>query len=342
MSPRRDPATRRALPWLLGALLLAASALFVRARVQRAVREHPPLGRFIEVDGVRLHLIDAGEPLDDEAVVLLHGNGTMALDFVLAGTVDALSPMRRVIAFDRPGFGFSERPRGRRWTPEAQAALLSKALTQLGVRRAVVLGHSWGTLVAISMALAQPRQVSHLVLASGYYYPTVRADALLLSPPALPIIGTLLRHTLSPLLGRLMWTPIMRRMFGPAPVPPSFAVFPKWLALQPHQLRAAAAESAGMIPAAWRLHGRYAELSMPVTILAGSDDRQVQTALHAERLHRELPGSSLQVVPGQGHMLQHLAPEVVEHALREAAGLLPQPVAAGAAKGFSAAVEGTA
>jgi pimeloyl-ACP methyl ester carboxylesterase len=323
---RRPDSPRRALPWVAALLLLAASAMFVRARVQRAVREHPPLGRFIEVDGVRLHLVDAGEPLDDEAVVLLHGNGTMALDFVLAGTVDAIAPMRRVIAFDRPGFGFSERPRWRRWTPEAQAALLARALDQLGVRRAVVFGHSWGTLVAVAMALDHPERVSRLVLASGYYYPTLRIDAALLSPPALPLIGTLMRHTISPLLGRLMWTPIMRRMFGPAAVPPSFTAFPKWLALQPRQLRAAAGESAGMIAAAWRLQKRYAELSMPVTILAGSDDRQVQTAAQSERLHRELPGSALQVVPGQGHMLQHLAPEVVEHALREAAGLLPHPV----------------
>ncbi|WP_354171725.1 MULTISPECIES: alpha/beta fold hydrolase [unclassified Bradyrhizobium] len=47
-----------------------------------------------------------------------------------------------MVCFDRPGFGHSQRPRLRVWTAAAQAALLAKALNQLGVRDPVVLGHS--------------------------------------------------------------------------------------------------------------------------------------------------------------------------------------------------------
>jgi pimeloyl-ACP methyl ester carboxylesterase len=110
--------------------VLAAAALTNHALARRAERRNPPEGKFTTVDGVRLHYIERGT---GPVIVLLHGNGTMARDFVLSGVLDLLAKDHRVIAFDRPGFGFSERPRGRIWTAEAQAALLQKALLGLDV-----------------------------------------------------------------------------------------------------------------------------------------------------------------------------------------------------------------
>ena len=101
-----------------------------------------------------------------------------------------------------PGYGYSTRPR-RLWTPDAHARLFKNALAKLGVERAIVLGHSWGTLVALALALEYPPLVRNLVLASGYYYPTLRADTFLLSPPAIPVLGDAMRHTISPFIARL-------------------------------------------------------------------------------------------------------------------------------------------
>ena len=84
------------------------------------------------------------------------------------------------------------------------ARLFQKALGQLGIERAIVYGHSWGTLVALALAFEFPAFVRGLVLASGFYYPTVRADAFLFSPPALPVIGDAMRWTISPLIARGM------------------------------------------------------------------------------------------------------------------------------------------
>jgi pimeloyl-ACP methyl ester carboxylesterase len=302
---------------LASAVALGVSALVVREKVQRTERANPPGGRYICIDGVRLHFYERGS--GDDVLALLHGNGTMALDFALAGLIDEAARTRRVIAFDRPGFGYSTRPDDRRWTPEAQAKLLLSAFEALGVQRATVLGHSWATLVAIAMALQAPQVVQRLVLVSGYYYPTPRLDALLSSPPVLPVIGTVLRHTVAPLQARLLWPLLMRKMFGPRDVPSSFAMFPKWMALRPGQLKAAAEESVGMIAAAARLSQQYDRLTMPVAILAGTNDRQAFPSLHAERLHAALSNSTLTLVPGQGHMLQHLAPDVVLRAALEPA-----------------------
>jgi len=97
--------------------------------------DDPVVGRFITVDGTRLHYIDrgAGTP-----VVLLHGNGSTIGDFVASGITACARGGHRVIAFDRPGFGYSERPRGIAWTPVVQADLIAGALERMGIEQAVV------------------------------------------------------------------------------------------------------------------------------------------------------------------------------------------------------------
>ena len=147
----------------------------------------------------------------------------MTGEMTASGIVDALAADHRVIVFDRPGFGYSERPRGRIWTPAAQAALLRQALDLLGVERPVIVGHSWGTLVTLEMALRDPDRTAGIVLLSGYYFPTFRPDVPLLFWPAVPIVGDVLRYAISPWLGRLSKPLLYKWLFAPAPVTSSFA-----------------------------------------------------------------------------------------------------------------------
>src|SRR5882672_10949200 len=121
----------------------------------------PAVGRFITVDGTRLHYIDRGSGIP---VILLHGNGSMIGDFVSSGITERLGPGHRVVTFDRPGFGYSERPRGRTWGPFEQAKLLLRAFSLLGIERPIVVGHSWGTLVALALALEDREKIAGLVL----------------------------------------------------------------------------------------------------------------------------------------------------------------------------------
>ncbi len=196
--PTSSTMAQKALPIAAGVVVAAvASALLNRWLAQKAERSNPPLGQFITVNGVRLHYVERGT---GTPLILLHGQGSMIQDFQSSGLIDLAAKNYRVIAFDRPGFGHSERPRTTIWTPEAQACLIATALKEMGVPRAVVLGHSWGTLVALALALKYRQQVQALVLASGYYYPTVRADVVILSQPAIPLIGDLLKpHSISSL-----------------------------------------------------------------------------------------------------------------------------------------------
>jgi pimeloyl-ACP methyl ester carboxylesterase len=308
------PFLRRHLPLLLGAAAaLVASALFVRAKTSAAERDNPPEGHFLTVRGVRLHYVERGQGVP---LVLLHGNGSMVRDFATSGLLDRAARSYRVIVFDRPGYGHSERPRTRVWTAAAQAGLIYDALQELGIERPIVLGHSWGVFVALRLALAHPDYVRSLILLSGYYYPTPRLDVPLLSPPAIPIVGDLMRYTISPLVGRLLWPAMLRRIFSPTPVPERFRDFPVWMGLRPSQLRASATETALMIPTAMALAKHYRELTMPVMLMDGADDRLLDANLHSGGLHQTLPGSELWLVPGAGHMVHHSAPDAVLAAIQ--------------------------
>ena len=296
--------TKKAVSIAAGVVAAAAGATLLNHWLARkAEHRNPPRGRFITVQGVRLHYVERGKGV---ALVLLHGNGSMIEDFQSSGLIDLAAKKYRVIAFDRPGFGHSERPRGTSWTPEAQAGLLAAALEKMGVPSAIVLGHSWGTLVALALAMDYPAQVQALVLASGYYYPTARADVIILSPPAIPIVGDLLSHTISPLLSRMMWPLLLRKIFGPSPVPNKFTGFPKEMAVRPSQIRASAAEAAMMIPAVRRLQKEYGQLHVPVAIVAGAQDRLIESE-QAVRLNGNIPQSTLRCVPGAGHMVHQTA-----------------------------------
>src|SRR3984893_7943048 len=77
---------QKALPIAAGVVVAAvASALLNRWLAQKAERRNPPLGRFITVDGVRLHYVERGT---GTPLVLLHGNGTMIEDFQSSGLID--------------------------------------------------------------------------------------------------------------------------------------------------------------------------------------------------------------------------------------------------------------
>ena len=269
-----------------------------------AERKNPPIGNFIECEGVRLHYLVRGDPVAP-SVVLFHGNGSLIQDLIISGLVDRLARRNRVLCFDRPGFGYSERPRARIWTATSQAALFVKALDQLGVREPVVLGHSWGALVAVAIGFQNDYPIRGLVLASGYYFPTLRWDFWMMSGPAIPVLGDLVRHTVAPIISWAILPALLRKLFAPRSIPEEFKDrFPASLTLRPKQLRAAAEESAFLIPEATRLQARYSSIRCPVHIFHGTGDQLIEPE-QARRLHNVLSSSDLHLVDDAGHMVTY-------------------------------------
>jgi pimeloyl-ACP methyl ester carboxylesterase len=298
----------------VAAITLGGAALIVNRQAAKAQKAYPSKGSFVSAAGVRLHYVELGQ---GRPVVFLHGNGMMVEDMLISGVLAAAANHSfRAIAIDRPGFGHSERPRGTAWTAATQAELLPRVFALLGIERPIVVGHSLGTMVALALALDHPDQVSGLVLASGYYYPTARADVVLVSPPATPILGDLLCYTVAPLLGELMAPRMIGKMFMPQAVPARFdREFPFGLMLRPSQIRAAAKDATHMIPDAFGMADRYPGLTCPVAILAGDADAVVDLEAQALRLHAAVPGSMLDVFAAAGHMIHHADPARVVRAI---------------------------
>jgi pimeloyl-ACP methyl ester carboxylesterase len=303
MRPSRSSASSS--PSLLAGIAAASVGIAAWAawRGRRAEREHPPIGQFIDVDGVRLHYIDEGE---GPTVLLVHGNLVTLQDFIASGLVARLSKRHRVIAFDRPGFGFSTRPRDRVSTPQEQAALFQHALRRMGLTSAVVVGQSLGCLIALAMAIEPRIDIRGLTLISGYYYPTARYDVLLTAPAAIPVVGDVIRYTVSPVMGRLLLDQNVRAMFAPSDVPPEFGRYvQRQIVLRPSQMRAIGEDAACMVPAASELSKHYREVNIPVRIFAGEDDVVVDPQAHSSRLARDIPQSVLSVIRHGGHMVHY-------------------------------------
>lgn len=310
------------------AIILVVLAVANYAVARWAERRNPPKGSFIEVDGVRLHYSDRGT---GPPVLLLHGNVVTGDDYNTSGVAERLIGTCRVIIFDRPGFGYSERPRWRPWKAMEQAELLHKALAELGVQRPVVVGHSWGTLVALALAIRYPADTAGLVLLSGYYFPTFRVDAALVAPGAIPLLGDILRYTISPLFGWLTMPLTKRIMFAPAPVAARFrAEYSTAMALRPSQIRASCVDGTFMMSSAKGLRAHYGELSLPVVIMAGDGDKVVSPR-HAERLRAAISGSTLRIFEGAGHMVHHVATDQVVETIGSVAHTPAKPVREGAA-----------
>jgi pimeloyl-ACP methyl ester carboxylesterase len=195
-------------------LALAGSALLASRRTAQAERAHLAKGSFVTVEAVRLHYVEKG---NGPPVVFLHGNGAMVEDMLISGVVDYASSAYRAVVFDRPGFGHSNRPQDRSWTPSTQAALFANACAQLGLGAPIVVRHSWGALVALALALNHPQSIGGIILASGYNFPTPRTDVTLLSPPAIPILGNVITYTVAPFIGDVIGWPLVAKMFAPQP-----------------------------------------------------------------------------------------------------------------------------
>jgi pimeloyl-ACP methyl ester carboxylesterase len=286
------------------AVATAALSLVAARRIERAA---PPQGGFLEIDGQRLHVLDRGQ---GPPVVLIHGLCGQIGNFDYA-LVERLTQTFHVMAFDRPGSGYSVRGDRSAASVDAQAATLAKAIRSLGLGRPIIVGHSLGGAVALALALDHPDCVGALALISPATHPIPK-------PPrafrALAIRSPLLRRlfawTVATPGGLVARQLAMREVFAPEAPPPDFAAAGGGLlALRPANVEAA---SADLIAAEMDLKSmptRYPSITVPVGVLFGRGDRLLDWRVHGESMRQEIPSLDFQLVDG-GHMLPVTQPDV--------------------------------
>jgi pimeloyl-ACP methyl ester carboxylesterase len=303
---------------LLGLIALGGALAAVSYAGARLIeRAYPPAGRFVDVDGGKLHVLELG-PADAPPVVLLHGASGNLGDMRMA-LGERLSAKYRVILIDRPGHGWSDRPDGRAdAAPMRQAALIHQALEKIDVRKAIVVGHSWSGALATAYTLSFPDAVSGLVLLAGVTHPWPGDVAWLNHVVTAPAIGPLVAHTIILPLGYFMVDVGVAAVFAPEMPPPDYAARTGVrMILRPKEFIANAQDLVDLKASVTAQSPRYGEIKAPTAIIAGDADRVVYTDIHSRGIARMLPDASLTVLPGVGHMVEFAATDLVLRAIDE-------------------------
>lgn len=297
---------------LLGAFALAGWRLNAVEAASEAT--YPPLGDFLTVNGARVHYLVKGSGPD---LVLLHGAGGNLRDFDL-DLIDRLTPDYRVIAFDRPGLGLSDRVE-HGTDMRRQARHLQRAADQLGVSNPIVLGHSFGGGIAMAWALNRPETTRALVIVSGATMPfpgEVDRWYHLTGGTFAPLVNPLITLLASPARVRSSLT----STFAPDPVASGYA---DHIGAGLTTRRKALAENGAQVLALKSnliaMSRDYPGLTLPVEILHGSADTTVRPEIHGLPLSQTLPNARFTMIDGAGHMPHHSHPQAIVDAITRAA-----------------------
>lgn len=320
MRARRPSLPRRIFRWvrfalvavsLLVTLALATSRwLASRRETQSAASAAPAGGRFVPAGDVRMFVQETGDPAAP-AVVFVHGTGAWSETWRPAMAVLAQHGFHAV-ALDLPPFGYSQRPDPPRYAKPDQGRRIVAALDALGLRRAILVGHSFGGGPTVEAVLLQPDRVAALVLVDAAL--SIRhPDGPGSRPPAPARLALRIRPFREAVVATFFSNPrFTRRLLRSfiadpaAATPERVAVYQRPLALQGTtrafgewlpELLDPAAPSRSEDPAA------YASLGRPLALIWG--DRDTITPLdQGRRLESLAPAATLDVLPGVGHIPQ--------------------------------------
>ncbi|WP_135505450.1 alpha/beta fold hydrolase [Roseovarius aestuariivivens] len=316
---------------VLLALALAWGVVLHRARAQEAVAvaAHPPRGELIEVDGQQVHAVvmgpEAGEAPD---LVLIHGASGNFTDWTFRLGPE-LAQDYRVIIFDRPGLGYTDRVAEDGTSVIRQAAVLQEAAARLGARNPVVLGHSYGGAVALAWAINHPDHLAALVAVSAASHPWDTGLSTYYRLLSHPVAGPLVIPPLTAFVPQSRVQEAIAEVFQPDDVPEGyFAHFAADLTLRRSSLRANALQRASLLSEIKRMVPYYEDIKVPTEILHGTADTTVGLSIHSQPLAKKIRNANLVLLPGTGHMPHHAEPDEIVAAIHRAAaraGLRPAP-----------------
>jgi len=305
-------------------LVLAVSGglwLFTRRVAKNVETRIPVAGKFADVAGARLHYVQRGETRADQLpIVMLHGLAGHLHHFNFA-LVDELAKDTRVLAIDRPGSGYSTRDYGKVTKLTEQADAVIALLDQLGITRAVFVGHSLGGALSLTIAIRHPTRVAGLTLIAPLTHISDR-----LSPVfrGIAVKGRAARVLIAHLLATPMYImnrqKIMPQIFGPESVPSGYATRGGGLlTLRPSQYIGASGDLGAVPEIMPGIEARYEELNRPdappIDLLYGREDRILDYRVQGEGFAARVPACRLTLVSG-GHMLPLTQPALCAATIR--------------------------
>lgn len=291
-------------------------------RAARAKTAYPPSGHFVEIEGRRIHLTVSGAGPD---VVLIHGAFGSLRDFTF-DLAARLEGRYRVIAIDRPGLGYSDHTdpalarafAARGESPAEQSALLAAAVRTLGAERPIVVGHSFGGIVALSWAL--DHDPAALVLFAGVAMPWPGELGWLYQVNGTALGGAVVAPVISAFAPPSRLRAAAEATFAPQPAPDGYADYiGPYMPLRLDAFRATTRQVNTLRPHVVAMETRYPGMTLPIEILHGDADTTVPLDVHSRPFSALVKSANLTVLEGVGHMPHHADPEAAVAAIDRAA-----------------------
>jgi pimeloyl-ACP methyl ester carboxylesterase len=290
------------------ATVMVAAKLLTRPRdadwhKYRQAIFHSEYSRFVDIDGIRVHYQEAGEKTNP-VLLLIHGFASSTLVWSKV-FVDLAHAGFRVLAVDLFGFGYSGKPRNGEYTIAGQAAFLMRLLEHLGIKRATLVGSSYGGAVAATCALDHPQRVEKLILV-GTVNNNRPLRFNLMRLFGLPVLG----DVVSPLL--IGSRRLLRRRMKQVYDRHAWVLDERRVDARHFTLRAAGTQRAIIRTVrgwdAERISRDAHLIQQPTLLLWGENDIEIPLA-DGERLHEQIPGSRLVVFLECGHLPHEEYPE---------------------------------
>lgn len=305
--------------WIVGLLLVAIVAGLVGFSfhtARKVERAFPPSGRFMEIGGQRIHYVDKGQ---GPAIVMIHGLGGNLMNYSYA-LGDRLARDHRVIMVDRPGSGHSVRPKSAPANLAAQADTIAVLIRNLALDRPVLVGHSLGGALALTLAANHPDCVGAMALiaplteARDVVPPVFKGLAI-----AWPLMRTLVSWTIALPMSMASRDRVLETVFGPDPVPDDFGTRGGGLlGLRPNAYYHTSSDMLAVGETLPATMATYPSISYPIGMLYGRDDRLLHFQIDGEGMKAKCPQLDLRLIEG-GHMLPLTKPDACETLIRDIA-----------------------
>jgi pimeloyl-ACP methyl ester carboxylesterase len=218
----------------------------------------------------------------------------------------------RVIAYDRPAFGLTERSMPEDWDSnpygmKANIEILRGLMDEFGIAKAILVGNSAGGGVAVAFALEYPERVDELILVDpgvgGGYGPQFPAWALpIMWTPQMRHIGPLMMRDYQESLPRTL----EREWYDQSKL--TGEIRQEHLQVLQIQNWDRAFYELTFAPAYPELSPLLPNLKVPVLIVAGREDRLIRS-WYFEIVAAEIPEAQLKFIPACGHVPQEECPE---------------------------------
>jgi len=297
---------------LLLAAVLAIAGYYLRLtnRIRREAESLvPPPGKFVTIDGHRVHYVEEGS---GPPILFVHGLGGTLFQFSHP-LFRALSSDFRLIALDRPGSGYSTRRGRKAASPGEQADSIARFIEHMGMDKPLLVGHSLGGAISLAVAIRHPEVISGLALLAPLTKhqdgPPKEFAALAIASPA---VRRIVAHTISAPTALKYSEQTLGFVFGPQAPPDDYAIAGGAMAsLRPSHFYGTSTDLMAIGDELAEMETHYGEIGLPVGILFGSADRVLDHRANGLAMEGRIAGLDLEIAEGVGHMPQYAVPERV-------------------------------